>query len=196
MRITGGRARGIRVRVSARGVRPATDRMREAVFSSLAGCFAGGRFLDLFAGSGAYGLEAWSRGAACGDFVENHGRVASLLTENIRDVARSLDLEASVCRVWRSDVLRWEPEHPGLYSLVFADPPYAEGERLVPEIFRRVGRWAACAETTRLVLELPGAIEPAIPEGWRVVRSLGKGIGDPSVRILLRVPHCQSAAHG
>ena len=79
MRITGGLARSIPL-ILPKGdaVRPATDALRQAVFSSLAARVAGARFLDLFAGSGAYGLEALSRGASSGVFVEKrraHGGV-------------------------------------------------------------------------------------------------------------------------
>jgi len=90
MRITGGQARGIPL-VLPKGdaVRPATDAMRQAVFSSLAARVAGARFLDLFAGSGAYGLEALSRGAADGVFVEKNARTADFIRQNIAAVCKS-----------------------------------------------------------------------------------------------------------
>ena len=91
MRISGGAARGIELQVP-RGdtVRPATDGMRQAVFSSLGARTAGARFVDLFAGSGAYGLEAFSRGAGGGSFVERNAKACACLRRNIAAVCRSL----------------------------------------------------------------------------------------------------------
>src|ERR1019366_4147641 len=84
MRISGGQARGIPLIVpKGDAVRPATDGMRQAAFSSLGGYVTGARFLDLFAGSGAYGLEALSRGAAGGVFVEKNARAAACLRRNL-----------------------------------------------------------------------------------------------------------------
>ena len=74
MRLTGGRARGIPLKAPDEGTRPATDQLREAVFSSLAARIPGARVLDLFAGSGSYGLEAWSRGADRVVFIEKNYR--------------------------------------------------------------------------------------------------------------------------
>src|SRR3954454_24471036 len=92
MRISGGAARGITL-VTPKGdaVRPATDGMRQAVFSSLGARVAGARFLDLFAGSGAYGLEALSRGAIAGTFVEQNGKAVACLRQNIAAVCKSLN---------------------------------------------------------------------------------------------------------
>ncbi|MDR2676021.1 MAG: RsmD family RNA methyltransferase [Opitutaceae bacterium] len=90
MRITGGIARGIPLVVpKGDAVRPATDGMRQAVFSSLAARVPGAWFLDLCAGSGAYGLEAVSRGAAGGVFVEKNAKAAACLRRNIEAVCKS-----------------------------------------------------------------------------------------------------------
>src|SRR5436189_4564553 len=91
MRISGGVARGIPLRVpKGDAVRPATDGIRQSVFSSLAARVAGARFLDLFAGSGAYGLEALSRGAAGGTFVEKDARTVEFIHRNLAAVCKSL----------------------------------------------------------------------------------------------------------
>src|SRR3954465_11512303 len=91
MRITGGIARGIPLVVpKGDAVRPATDAMRQAVFSSLGARTVGARFLDLFAGSGADGLEALSRGAAGGVFVEQNAKAVACLRQNIAAVCKSL----------------------------------------------------------------------------------------------------------
>ena len=94
MRISGGLARGITLAVPKGEVtRPATDGMRQSVFSSLASAVPGARFLDLFAGSGAYGLEALSRGAVGGVFVEQNPRAVACVRKNIEAVCKSLGRE-------------------------------------------------------------------------------------------------------
>src|SRR5436190_17400994 len=104
MRITGGQARGIPLTLpKGDAVRPATDAMRQAVFSSLAARVAGARFLDLFAGSGAYGLEALSRGAAGGTFVEKDARTAEFIHRNIAAVCKSLNRPVDGLRVVTAD---------------------------------------------------------------------------------------------
>ena len=105
-RITGGSHRGRRLRApKGAGLRPTTERVRGAIFSVLgAGAVEGERVLDLFAGTGALGIEALSRGASGADFVEANGRLARQLQENLAQLALTT-LE-------------------GPYGLVFADPPY------------------------------------------------------------------------
>ncbi len=105
------------------GTRPTTDRVREAMFSSLQselGDFAGLRVLDLFAGSGALGLEALSRGAVTADFVESDARVAGVIRRNVADLGC---VGATVLRTTVERFLRLPP--PIAYDLVFLDPPYA-----------------------------------------------------------------------
>jgi 16S rRNA (guanine966-N2)-methyltransferase len=105
------------------GTRPTTDRVREAMFSSLQselGGFNSLRVLDLFAGSGALGLEALSRGAEAADFVESDTRVSGLIKRNIADLGCS---GAKVLRTTVERFLRVPPRVP--YDLVFLDPPYA-----------------------------------------------------------------------
>ena len=184
MRITGGRARGIPLSIGrARDLRPATDRMREAVFSSLGPGVDGARVLDLFAGSGAYGLEAWSRGAESVVAVEREARAVAALEENRAAVARSLGLDPSAVAVVGADVYKWEPA--GRFSLILADPPY-------PEMRRAASRVAALAQQclepdagSRLLLEMPGEFEPFLP-GFRLLRRLGKGRGQPTMGIFAR----------
>ena len=123
MRIVGGRLRGHRLRAPKGATRPTTDRTREAIFNLAASRLdlGGARVLDLFAGSGALGLEALSRGAASAAFVEQRG--AALAT--LRDNAASLGLTAQ-CAFHRADVLRFLQRDPdAAYDLVLADPPYA-----------------------------------------------------------------------
>lgn len=122
-RIIGGSAGGRRLATPRGGdTRPTTDRVREALFSAIeawCGSLAGLRFLDLYAGSGAVGLEAWSRGAGVVTLVEHDRRTAALITANAKAIGcpRATVVTASVATaVTRS------PAAP--YDLVYLDPPY------------------------------------------------------------------------
>src|ERR1041384_6862076 len=113
MRISGGAARGIPLVVpKGDAVRPATDGMRQAVFSSLGARVVDARFLDLFAGSGAYGLEALSRGAAGGIFVEQNAKAAACVRANITAVCKSLRRDARDLVVLQADA-RTVPQPAG-----------------------------------------------------------------------------------
>ena len=182
MRITGGKARGIPLTTGrAKHIRPATDKMREAVFSSLGQVIEGAKFLDLFAGSGSYGLEAASRGANGGVFVEKHPHAGTAIQQNIAAVLKSLgnpqELELTLIR---RDVLRFESAES--FNLVFMDPPYdlarTHGRQLLDHVK------ALMTPDGVLVYELPGDLElPAT--GWKCQRRIGKsGRNEPSTAIL------------
>src|SRR5476651_1333659 len=124
MRISGGAARGIPLLVpKGDAVRPATDGLRQAVFSSLAARLPGARFLDLFAGSGAFGLEALSRGAAGGVFVERNPRAVECLRRNLAAVGKSLGHTVDDIVVLPRDVFAASFEAQPVPDLVFVDPP-------------------------------------------------------------------------
>lgn len=122
-RIIGGQARGRRL-TTPRGTatRPTSDRVREALFSAVeswCGSLDGLRVLDLYAGSGAVGLEAWSRGAGVVTFVEQDRRTAALIAANAREIGfPKADVRAASARA----VLAKTPNAP--YDVVFSDPPY------------------------------------------------------------------------
>ena len=131
MRITGGEFGGRQVAVpQSAAVRPTQDRVREALFSILAPEMAGAEFLDLFAGSGAVGLEALSRGAASATFVESSRRHMSVLLENLRMLtSREPPSAANRVATHLSDAYRWVSSYSGPgFTIGFADPPYALGE--------------------------------------------------------------------
>lgn len=122
-RIIGGSAGGRRL-VTPRGTatRPTSDRVREALFSAIeswCGSLDGLRFLDLYAGSGAVGLEAWSRGAGVVTFVEQDRRTAALIARNAETLGAS---RATVNPSSVVAALRKSPSAP--YDIVFLDPPY------------------------------------------------------------------------
>jgi len=115
-----------------RATRPTSDRVREAVFSTL-GPLRGERVLDLFAGSGALGLEALSRGAGHADLVERDARAAAVARAN----AQALGLAPQEARVLRMPVLRALEEasrRRDAYDLVLLDPPYRDAPRLGAEL--------------------------------------------------------------
>lgn len=126
-RIIGGTAGGRRI-ATPRGdaTRPTSDRVREALFSAIeswCGSLHGLRFLDLYAGSGAVGLEAWSRGAAAVTLVEHDRRTAALVRDNARSLGfADVDVRAGGVPA----VLATPPGTP--YDVVFADPPYPRAD--------------------------------------------------------------------
>jgi 16S rRNA (guanine966-N2)-methyltransferase len=179
MRITGGQARGIPL-VLPKGdhVRPATDALRQAVFSSLASRVPEARFLDLFAGSGAYGLEALSRGAAGGVFVERDERTAACLRRNVAAVCKSLGRDGHDLRVVTADATAYVGSDGAPPSLVFIDPPWDRIEALAPTLFARLGPLLAAVADPVIVFEMPGETTVEA-EGWTCVRRLGKGARQP-----------------
>jgi len=186
MRITGGQARGIPLLLpKGDAVRPATDALRQAVFSSLAVRVPGARFLDLFAGSGAYGLEAFSRGAAGGVFVESDARTAAFIRQNIGAVCKSLRCGASGLQVITADAtsVAWG-EAP---DLVFIDPPYDIIPEVAPKLFARLTGLLVEQPDLIVVFEMPGEMELA-PSGWTCVKRLGKGVRQPTACVFKASP--------
>lgn len=183
MRITGGRARGIPLLVPAgQMVRPATDALRQAVFSSLAARVPGTRFLDLFAGSGAYGLEALSRGAESGVFIEKHGRTAEMLRRNLAAVCKSLGRHPGGVEVRVGDACGDWPADGPAPDLVFVDPPYEIIPEVAPGLFEGLAALLRSNPEALVVFEAPGdaALEPP---GWECLKQLGKGGRQPTARI-------------
>lgn len=150
-RVIAGSARGIRLRAPGEGTRPFGDRLKEGLFAILEPDLPGARVLDLFAGSGAAGIEALSRGAAETIFVERDRGAARTIEENL---ARTR-LSGAGARVIRDDALRYLADRAaadGPFGLVIVDPPYADLGALLA------------------VLERLGAAAPAIVRpGGRVV---------------------------
>jgi 16S rRNA (guanine966-N2)-methyltransferase len=132
MRVIAGSAGGIQLDVPKRGVRPTMDRVKAAIFSSLASQVAGAHVLDLFAGSGALGIEALSRGAASVVFVDQDRQSISVIEKNLAKTK----LEG---RVRQQDVFAFlkRSDYPDRFRLIFADPPYEKtesGERFTAKL--------------------------------------------------------------
>jgi 16S rRNA (guanine(966)-N(2))-methyltransferase RsmD len=126
-RVIAGTARGIRLAAPGPATRPLADRVKETLFAILEPELRGARFLDLFAGSGAAGIEALSRGARAAVFVDKDATACRVIEENLR---RSRLDGGSVAR---ADVLRWlagSAPAAGPFDIVVADPPYADTDVL------------------------------------------------------------------
>lgn len=140
MRIVAGEFKGRRLAgPEGRAARPTSDKVREALFSIL-GPIDDARVLDLFAGTGAVGIEAISRGAGEAVLVERDRRMASVVERNLKEILGADDDRAKLVR---GDGLKYLAGASG-FDLVFLDPPYAKAEDLAP----------------RLVALLPGALAP------------------------------------
>lgn len=158
MRITGGKARSIPLRAPKGDfVRPATDALRQAVFSSI-GPIDGCVVLDLFAGSGAYGLEALSRGAATAHFVEQHAGARRCIEANLQAVLKSAGIESSAGKIDAQEVMSWLNRDTRSWDIIIADPPYDwlrdQGERLLDLLPERLNPGGT------LILEAPGDYQP------------------------------------
>ncbi len=186
MRISGGVARGIPLAVPKGDLtRPATDGMRQAVFSSLGARVVGAHFLDLFAGSGAYGLEALSRGAAGGTFVEQNAKAAACVRQNITAVCKSVGRDPGDLDVLQVDARNVPLGGAELPDLVFIDPPYEIVPDVAPGLFARLSGILAAKSDAIVVFELPGELNLA-PEGWTMLKRLGKGVRQPTVAFFRR----------
>jgi 16S rRNA (guanine966-N2)-methyltransferase len=185
MRITGGKARGIPLKApKGDGTRPATDRLREAIFSSLGASIQGCCVADLFAGTGSYGLEALSRGAASATFFETDRAALVCLRQNVQATLRSCILDTSIAKVVARDVFTLDVNSPA-YNLIFLDPPYDMIEPQLGRIFEKAVNPIALPDA-RVIVELPGNLEPEI-EGWELVRRIGKaGKDKPTAAIFKR----------
>jgi 16S rRNA (guanine966-N2)-methyltransferase len=165
MRVVGGRLKGRNIAAPAsRDIRPTADRLREAVFNILVHAYDnpidGARVLDLFAGTGALGIEAVSRGAAFALFVDNGAEARALLRNNVESLALG-----GVTKVYRRDATDLGPAHPvEPFALAFLDPPYGKGlaEKALASL--RDGGWLVSGAL--VVVEGAKAAGFAAPQGF------------------------------
>ena len=165
MRVVGGELKGRNiVGPASRDIRPTADRLRESVFNILVHAyddpFQDARVLDLFAGTGALGIEAISRGAVFTLFVDNGAEARALLRNNVEALALG-----GVTKVYRRDATNLGPAHPmEPFSLVFLDPPYGQGlaEKALASL--RDGGWLK--PNALLVVEEAKAAAFAAPDGY------------------------------
>lgn len=171
LRIIGGAWRGRRLRfAAAAAIRPTPDRIRETLFNWLAAVVPGARCLDLFAGSGALGLEALSRGAAHVTFVERDRQAA-------RDIETCLaQWDSTGCLDWRVVSAEAETFLAGparAFDVVFLDPPFTAGLR--PAVTGRLEAAGWLAPEACIYLECPAGLDPAVPAHWRPLRDKRSG---------------------
>ena len=164
MRVIGGRLRGRNLAApTSREIRPTADRLRESLFNILMHAYgnpiADARVLDLFAGTGALGIEAMSRGAAFTLFVDDGAEARALLRENVQ----TLGLGGST-KIYRRDATKLGPAELGQFSLVFLDPPYGKGLAEKALASAREGGWLAPGALVVVEEETSAAFNP--PDGF------------------------------
>jgi len=165
MRVVGGTLRGRTLAApKSQGIRPTADRLREALFNILVHAYGdplgGARVLDLFAGTGALGIEALSRGAAFALFVDDGAEARALLRENVATLGLG-----GVSRIFRRDATKLGPAHSvEPFSLVFLDPPYGQGLAEKALAAARAGGWLA--PDALIVVEEAAKANFAAPEGF------------------------------
>jgi 16S rRNA (guanine966-N2)-methyltransferase len=169
LRIIGGRWRGRKLRFAdGEGLRPTTDRVRETLFNWLQPVIHGARCLDLFAGSGALGLEALSRGAIEVQFIERNPQAVKALQENLAL------LHADNGQVLQGDALTFlrSPAQP--FDVVFLDPPFRQD--LLNPALTLLAQENWLAPGARIYIELEAEQgEPSLPVGWELLRSKKAG---------------------
>jgi 16S rRNA (guanine966-N2)-methyltransferase len=171
LRIIGGTWRGRRLRFpDAPTIRPTPDRVRETLFNWLAPALSGARCLDLFAGSGALGLEALSRGAAHATFVERDRNAARAIETCLAEWDRERRCDWRVIGADAADFLA-VPGHP--FDLVFLDPPFDSG--MLAAVAAQLERGGWLADTARIYVERPAAEQPAVPANWTHAREKRSG---------------------
>jgi len=165
VRVVGGRLRSRPLAgPKSAAVRPTTDRLREALFNILTHSYddpvTGARVLDLFAGTGALGIEAISRGTAYALFVDDGVEARALLRDNIEALGLG-----GVTRIFRRDATKLGPAHPlEPFSLVFLDPPYGKGLAEKALVSAREGNWLK--PDALVIVEEAADAEFKAPEGF------------------------------
>lgn len=167
-RIIGGEWRRRRLGFPALpGIRPSPDRVRETLFNWLQGVVQGAQCLDLFAGSGALGLEALSRGAASCVFVDQERVVVETLREHLDK------LHAATAEPIQTDAIAYLSGPGHRFDLVFLDPPFATN--LLRRVFEQLAAGDWLAPGARVYIECAAGTMPALPADWRKLREARAG---------------------
>ena len=166
MRVIAGTARGNPLKVPPTLTRPSTDRLREALFSILQSYLEGATVLDLFAGSGALGIEALSRGAKEGVFVEHNRAAARCIRENLEKAGLS-----ERARVHEQDAFAYLRNHGDGFDLILADPPYLSNSNrdFGGELIRNDALAERLADDGGMVVEVEAHQEGMEAPGWDLV---------------------------
>ena len=168
LRIIAGSWRGRKLRFApVPGLRPTPNRVRETLFNWLQPVIRGARCLDLYAGSGALGIEAASRGAAAVVLVDRDPQVVRVLREQLQLLA------AGQVQVFQSDVGSWLSGTPERFDIVFLDPPFRAG--LLPAAITQLEEGGWLAPEAWIYLEAEQGLVPELPENWELYRSKRAG---------------------
>ncbi|MFT6790972.1 MAG: 16S rRNA (guanine966-N2)-methyltransferase [Cellvibrionaceae bacterium] len=179
IRLIGGQWRGRRLPlINVPGLRPTGDRIRETLFNWLAADLVDSVCLDLFAGSGALGFEALSRGASKAILIDSHPRVFAQLQRHVEQ------LSATRAQLFCSDVLQWltaQSMPMRSVNIVFVDPPFADN--LWKSTFAALIETQILADNAKLYVESPRNQRLILPDKWQVYRE--KLAGDVCYRLLI-----------
>ena len=190
MRITGGKARGISLKAPKdQKTRPATDRTRESLFSSLTTSIVDATCLDLFAGTGSYGFDALSRGAQSCLFIEHNRTAIDCLKQNAQAVTKSAELRAEAINIKKADLLKENAySNHQSFDFIFLDPPYSLWDSHSEYLLNKLALGYA-NENTQLILECPNDLSlNKISSHWSLNKRLGKeGKGKPNILIYKRI---------
>jgi 16S rRNA (guanine966-N2)-methyltransferase len=166
LRVVAGSVGGRRLVAPKSGTRPTADRVKEALFAALgAEPVTGASVLDLYAGSGALGIEALSRGAASAVFVDRDRHAETAIRENL--ATTGFESSATVSRAPVRKFLERSRHEPS-FDLVFLDPPYDVDARELAGALRALGEPGALAEGATVVIETSRRSPPELPESWSV----------------------------
>jgi len=177
LRIIGGRWRGRKLAFAPQpGLRPTPDRVRETLFNWLAPVIRGARCLDLFAGSGALGFEAASRGASRCVLIERDAQVVHMLCEQVNRIG------AQQVQVIEADAPEWLSAEAQPFDIVFLDPPFQAG--LLPDCMRLLEGGGWLAPQAWIYLESGPDLQPVMPEHWEMYRQ--RRAGQVSYRLVRR----------
>ncbi len=189
MRVIAGSAGGVRLAVAKRGVRPTMDRVKAAIFSSLGETIIGARVLDLFAGSGALGIEALSRGAVSAIFIEGDCQSAEMIERNLAKTKLR-------GRVRHQEVFEFirQRSNAEKFQIIFADPPYektSSGERFIEKLLKSEALAQLLEPNGVFVLEKRPTEQTPVTTLWDIVRA--RKYGSTEVLFLSAVRDPRSA---
>ncbi len=174
MRVIAGLAKGARLGPVPRGTRPVSDMAREGLFASLGGRVEGAAVLDLYAGTGAVGIEALSRGAASATFVDRNAAAVATIRDNLRRTKLG-----DAATVHTAEVRRWLSRTSALqagYDIVVLDPPYdVPSAALEATLGSLDAGWLAGQDWIVVLTRGHKGVLPAVPVHWAVRRQLRYG---------------------
>ncbi|NVK22263.1 MAG: 16S rRNA (guanine(966)-N(2))-methyltransferase RsmD [Kangiellaceae bacterium] len=167
-RVIGGQWKGRKLRfIEVEGLRPSLDRVRETLFNWLQWDIRGAKCLDLFAGSGALGIEALSRGAGEVQFIELNKKAANQLRSNLEQ------LQTDDARLFNGDALKFVETNQQAYDIIFIDPPFHKG--IAQNVIDQLAQSATIQSETLIYIEVEQGLELDIPEHWQLLKDKKAG---------------------